>query len=297
MPRWVISKRERAHSEQGQIHSIFWSVDTFAGRYRKAAPLSIENQAKVSAVSSGCRKLACGVLISFSLLLVAACGGQEPDDASGDSGKREASSGAQEENATGIAEETTVEEKTEAVSGESAELARAGLGEREIVNMLPADGKKPDTPQPLPDDPPIGIEVYPATTNRTVDGPIEYDRNPPTNGNHAPLWQNCGFYTEPIQDRHALHSMDHGVVWVTHRPDLPTQQVEVLRTYGNENYVIVSPYPGQDAPATVTSWRVQLELDSADDPRLEQFVDQFKISELAPLSGNRCTLGVGNPEG
>ena len=43
-----------------------------------------------------------------------------------------------------------------------------------------------------------------------------------------------------------------------------------------------------------TSWRVQLELKGADDPRLRQFVDQFRISELAPLSGNRCTGGMGD---
>jgi hypothetical protein len=46
-----------------------------------------------------------------------------------------------------------------------------------------------------------------------------------------------------------------------------------------------------------TSWRVQLELNGAADPRLGRFVEQFRISELAPLSGNRCTSGVGNPEG
>ena len=45
-----------------------------------------------------------------------------------------------------------------------------------------------------------------------------------------------------------------------------------------------------------TSWRVQLELNGADDPRLRQYVDQFRISELAPLSGNRCASGVGNPQ-
>jgi hypothetical protein len=180
-------------------------------------------------------------------------------------------------------------------SGEAADLARAEVGKREITNMLPAGGKKPDPPQPLPENPPEGIEVYPATTNRTVEGPVEYDRKPPTNGNHAPLWQNCGFYQEPIQNRHAVHSMDHGVVWITYRPDLPQKQLETLRSYANENYVIVSPYPGQNAPVIATSWRVQLDLDGADDPRLDQFVDEFKVSELAPLSGNRCVLGVGNP--
>jgi hypothetical protein len=44
-----------------------------------------------------------------------------------------------------------------------------------------------------------------------------------------------------------------------------------------------------------TSWRVQLELDGASDPRLRQFVDQFRISDISPLSGNRCVGGVGKP--
>ena len=91
--------------------------------------------------------------------------------------------------------------------------------------------------------------------------------------------------------------MDHGVVWITYRPNLPQRQLEVLQPYGNENYVIASPYPGQNAPVIATSWRVQLELNGADDQRLERFVNQFKISELAPLSGNRCVLGVGNAQG
>ena len=242
------------------------------------------------------RKLLVG-LVGVSIL-AASCGGEgSTGDPQGDSGRQQpsATSGttmAEMEDASG---ETTGREKMEA--GEVAELARAEVGKREITNMLPADGKKPDAPKSLPENPPQGIEVYPATTNRTVKGPIEYGREPPTNGNHNPVWQNCGFYQQPIQDRHAVHSMDHGVVWITYRPDLPQRQIESLRPYGRENYVIVSPYPGQDSPVIATSWRVQLELNSSNDPRLEQFVNEFKISELAPLSGNRCTLGVGDPNG
>ena len=238
------------------------------------------------------------MLLVGASILAASCSGE---GSMGDSPK---DSGGQQSSAMSETTMTKMEDSAgEATtagrmeSGEAAELARAEVGKREIVNMLPADGKEPDAPQPLPENPPKGIQVYPATTNRTVEGPIEYDRNPPTNGNHAPLWQNCGFYEEPIQDRHAVHSMDHGVVWITYRPDLPQAQLENLRSYGNENYVIVSPYPGQDAPVTATSWRVQLELDGTDDPRLEQFVNELKVSELAPLSGNRCTLGVGDPQG
>ena len=246
-------------------------------------------------------KVAVVVMLGIVVLLVAACGGQMADNSSDDAGERDASRTKQQD-ATSAAssEKSVVEETTEGktgASGEAAELARTEVGKNEISNMMPAGGEKPDAARPLPEEPPSGIEVYPATTNRTVEGPINYDRKPPTNGNHAPLWQNCGFYEEPVQDRHAVHSMDHGVVWITHRPDLPQQQLETLRSYGNENYVMVSPYPGQDAPVIATSWRVQLELDSASDPRLDQFVNEFKISELAPLSGNRCVLGVGKPDG
>ncbi len=241
------------------------------------------------------RKLLVG-LVGVSIL-AASCGGEgATGDSQGDSGNQQPS--AMPETTMAKTEDTGGETTAgQMESGESTELARAEIGKREITNMFPADGKKPDPAQPLPENPPKGIDVYPATTNRTVEGPIDYDRKPPTNGNHAPLWQNCGFYQQPIKDRHAVHSMDHGVVWITYRPDLPKQQIESLRPYGNENYVIVSPYPGQNAPVIATSWRVQLELNSANDPRLEQFVNQFKISELAPLSGNRCILGVGNPEG
>jgi hypothetical protein len=240
------------------------------------------------------------ILLGIIVLITIACGGQASDNSSNDPVTREASKIQQDAASGASSEQSVVEEPTggkTGPSGEAAELARAEVGEKEITNMMPAGGKKPDAAQPLPDDPPKGIEVYPATTNRTVEGPIHYGRRPPTNGNHDPLWQNCGFYEEPIEDRHAVHGMDHGVVWITYRPDLPELQVKSLRPYGRENYVIVSPYPGQDAPVIATSWRVQLELKGAEDPRLRRFVDQFRISELAPLSGNRCTLGVGKPRG
>jgi hypothetical protein len=246
------------------------------------------------------KKPAAIVLLGIILILAAACGEQASDNSSNDPGKREASR-TQDQDATTAPSEKSVVEETIAgktgLSGEEAELARAEVGKREISNMMPAGGKKPDEAQPLPENPPSGIEVYPATTNHTVEGPIDYERRPPTNGDHDPLWQNCGFYEEPIEDRHAVHSMDHGVVWITYRPDLTEQQIESLRPYGKQNYVIASPYPGQNAPVIATSWRVQLELNGAEDPRLRRFVDQFRISELAPLSGNRCTLGVDNPKG
>jgi hypothetical protein len=250
--------------------------------------LSIENSK---------RGIACVFLTGALLIFAAACGGETSGGSQGSSDDGAQGEAASETPAAEATQAAGVEETTAAPaeSGEAAELAKAKVSPKEIQNMLPADGKQPDPARPLPEDPPEGIEVYPASTNRTVEGPIEYDRRPPTNGNHDPLWQNCGAYERPIKDRHAVHSMDHGVVWITHRPDLPAGAVEALRSYGEEKYVIVSPYPGLDAPVVATSWRVQLELDGADDPRLREFVDGFRSSEIAPLSGNRCEGGVGDP--
>lgn len=220
-------------------------------------------------------------MMATVILVAAACGGENTSNPASEDTARSPDT-------TAAMAETTSEEK--------AYNSNAKIGPKEKTNMIPADGKKPDEPQPLPEDPPQGVKTYPATTNKLVEGEIEYDRDPPTNGNHSPIWQNCGFYSEPIQEETAVHSMDHGVVWITYRPELPADQIEELRSYGDEEYVIVSPYPDLPAPVVATAWRNQIYLEGADDPRLREFVDEFRISEIAPLSGNRCVGGVGKPD-
>ena len=225
-------------------------------------------------------------------LVAAACGGE------GSSGA--ANEGTGQASGTTVVNDNPTNETTagtgETTTAENAYNPDAEIGPEEETNMLPADGKEPDEPQPLPENPPEGVKTYPATTNKLVEGEVNYDREPPTNGKHSPIWQNCGFYSEPVDSSPAVHSMDHGVVWITYRPDLPADQIEQLRPYGDEEYVIVSPYPDLPAPVVATAWRNQLYLEGANDPRLREFVNGFKNSELAPLSGNRCVRGVGQPD-
>ena len=223
-----------------------------------------------------------------SAMLVACGGGEGPQGGQGEAEPAGTTQAMNVPEETSTPEETTVEE--------TSALAGAAVGPEEQTNMLPADGQEPDPARPLPENPPEGVETFPATTNKTVQGDVEYAQSPPANGDHAPLWQNCGFYSEPINDVNVVHSMDHGVVWITYSPDLPESAIAALRPYGAEEYVVVSPYPGQDAPVIATAWRNQIKLDGPDDPRLRQFVDGFRVSEIAPLSGNRCVGGVGEPD-
>ncbi len=233
---------------------------------------------------------------SFGLLLLViflaiGCGSDGASETAGGDTSQATATTVEGDSASG---ETTAA-MAETTAEENAYNPDAEIGPNEETNMMPADGQEPDPAQPLPENPPEGVKTYPSKGNALVEGNVKYDRDPPTNGKHSPIWQNCGFYSEPIDNSPAVHSMDHGVVWITYRPDLPAEQIEQLRPYGDEKYVIVSPYPDLPAPVVATAWRNQIYLDGPKDPRLREFVDEFRVSEIAPLSGNRCVGGIGEP--
>lgn len=133
---------------------------------------------------------------------------------------------------------------------------------------------------------------------------VTYAQVPPDSGDHSPVWQHCGFYSEPIGNEHAVHSLEHGVVWITYQPDLPAEQIETLRQLARvQEYVIVSAYPDLPAPVVVSAWEQQLQVTSAGDPRLEPTVSAFTNSPLAPEPDGGCdgpnlwfSGGTGDPE-
>jgi hypothetical protein len=140
---------------------------------------------------------------------------------------------------------------------------------------------------------------------------VDYPQIPPVGGTHWEAWQDCGVYDEPIRSEAAVHSMEHGAVWITYRPDLPDGDVEELEDFfrrqplvvvtvkgvrrdTNERYILMSPFPGLPAPIVISSWAHQLRLDSPDDPRLQRYVDTFRVSEkYSPEYGPTCK---GQPE-
>jgi hypothetical protein len=80
-------------------------------------------------------------------------------------------------------------------------------------------------------------------------GHVSYPQVPPVGGPHAPVWQNCGFYDEAIPNETAVHSLEHGAVWITYRPDLPVDQVDILRRLAHsQTFILASPFPNLPAP-------------------------------------------------
>ena len=125
--------------------------------------------------------------------------------------------------------------------------------------------------------------------------PADEGRLPPLGGAHDPVVQNCGVYTEPVRDENAVHSMEHGAVWIAYRQGLDAAQVQRLTDLAAaEPYLLVSPYDDLTAPVVATAWGVQLQLETVDDERLEPFLTRYAQGEQTPEPGAPCDGGVGS---
>jgi hypothetical protein len=141
-----------------------------------------------------------------------------------------------------------------------------------------------------------------------VTGPVTYSLTPPAGGDHNAEWMNCGVYDKPVPNERAVHNLEHGAVWITYQPSLPQSEVTQLRAFfgrqtvlspagaSGSRYVDLTPYPGLPAPIVVSSWGFQLRLTSPADPRLQEFVTRFRVSQkYSPEYGAPCTGGTGTP--
>lgn len=145
--------------------------------------------------------------------------------------------------------------------------------------------------------PPEGVETFPDLAQRHTQGAVAYEQTPPAGGEHAPAWQNCGYYDAPIGNENGVHSLEHGAVWITYRPDLPSQDVDRLRqlTRG-QTHMLVTPFPELSAPVVASAWGRQLRLESVDDPRLDQFIRTFRQGPTTPERGATCSGALGTPK-
>ena len=138
-----------------------------------------------------------------------------------------------------------------------------------------------------------GEQDFPGQSANHTREPVTYPRIPATGGDHAPVWTNCGIYTQPVQQTQAVHSLEHGAVWLSYRSDLAAEQkAELTSLAGSQDYLLLSPVADQASPVTVTAWGKQLSVDSSSDERLAPFIKKYRQGPQAPEPGAVCTGGV-----
>ncbi|MGH3804478.1 MAG: DUF3105 domain-containing protein, partial [Pseudonocardiaceae bacterium] len=127
-----------------------------------------------------------------------------------------------------------------------------------------------------------------------VAGPVKYKGSPPVGGNHNQAWETCmgEVFAQQIPKEHAVHSLEHGAVWITYNPNLPRAEVDKLaKKVRGEDFMLMSPYPGLKSPISLQAWGFQLKLKSANDSRIQKFIVAFR-KEASVEPGSGCSDGV-----
>lgn len=128
-----------------------------------------------------------------------------------------------------------------------------------------------------------------------------YPQTPPVGGPHWPPsalgvygWLRCGVYDVAVPSEFAVHSEEHGAVWLTYRPGAATAGVQALTELAglNRGYVLVSPFPGQPAAWMASTWGAQLSVTDPRDPRLATFVRRYAGGNQGQEGGADCAHGT-----
>ncbi|MFI9624405.1 DUF3105 domain-containing protein [Streptomyces sp. NPDC052042] len=161
-------------------------------------------------------------------------------------------------------------------------------------------GPRPDGPgqNGAADDSIPGLRTWDASklTRNHVSGPVAYPMKPPVGGDHNPVWMNCDgeVYEKAVPDENAVHSLEHGAVWVTYTGGAADADVARLaERVGRTPYSLMSPYEGQAGAIMLTAWGNQVTVDGADDPRVDRFFSRFVQGPQTPEPGATCSGGRG----
>ncbi|MED7827742.1 DUF3105 domain-containing protein [Streptomyces chiangmaiensis] len=139
-----------------------------------------------------------------------------------------------------------------------------------------------------------GEKTWSSLGRNHVTTKVNYPMTPPVGGNHAPVWQDCNgnVYTQPLQNENAVHSLEHGAVWVTYNNKATDADVKALGAKVQKTpYTLMSPYPSESSPITLTAWGHQLNVNKASDSRVKEFFDKYVQGKQTPEPGAACTGG------
>ena len=69
----------------------------------------------------------------------------------------------------------------------------------------------------------------PTRPARTPSPAVTYKENPPVGGEHHPGGSTAASTTSRSRNENAVHSIEHGAVWITYKPDLPAADVDAAQ--------------------------------------------------------------------
>ncbi|MEU3563933.1 DUF3105 domain-containing protein [Kitasatospora sp. NPDC058063] len=139
-----------------------------------------------------------------------------------------------------------------------------------------------------------GVKTFGELSRTHVKDKVTYPMTPPVGGDHNAIWLDCmgHVYDQPVENERAVHSLEHGAVWVTYNGKATPDDVKTLSDRVKKTpYSLMSPYPDEQGTITLNAWSTQLTVDSASDPRVEQFFTKYVQGKQTQEPGASCTMG------
>lgn len=123
-----------------------------------------------------------------------------------------------------------------------------------------------------------------------------YDDRPAIGGPHTPEWLPAGVFDGPVEERSAVHNLEHGAVAIWYDADAPDDQVAALEAWAQERNdaglfdertgagLLVAPWEDAlDAPFAVRAWGVAADCEAFDTAFADVFLlDHFGTAGVAP---------------
>lgn len=117
---------------------------------------------------------------------------------------------------------------------------------------------------------------------------VEYRTNPPSSGNHYGVPANWGVYDHEIPDEAAVHNLEHGGIWISYKPSMPSDEikkiVDLVKNYSSK--IILTPRAKNDLPIALVSWGRIHKLDSFNEDVIKNFISKYKNTGPETVSDN-----------
>lgn len=126
---------------------------------------------------------------------------------------------------------------------------------------------------------------------------------PPTGGPHDQTWAACNgvVYDTAVRNENMVHPLEHGAIWIAYNPDtIDSGDLDILKgLVDGQPYMMLSPYPNLPSKISLQAWEHRLQVDSATDERVMQFITALRQNtSVYPEIGATCsqpTFNIQNP--
>jgi hypothetical protein len=84
---------------------------------------------------------------------------------------------------------------------------------------------------------------------------VSYQSNPPTSGSHWSDPLRDGVYQSEKPDEALVHSLEHGRIWISYRPNIGEETIQALEDLArSEHRIILTPREANDSDIALAAW-------------------------------------------